>query len=159
MFLFLFSQVRILAPHNTCVFVCFFLQPHNAQNCFRSAASAPLTNNTLPVACSKFPTALFVLIIYVSLYSQNIFTSQLLCRLVLFFLINLIKVDKTFFLIFIFTLFYFTVLYWFCQTLTWIHHGCTCVPKHEPPSHLSPHNIPLGHPSVPAPSICLILLF
>ena len=96
MFLFLFSQVRILAPHNTCVFVCFFLQPHNAQNCFRSAASAPLTNNTLPVACSKFPTALFVLIIYVSLYSQNIFTSQLLCRLVLFFLINLIKVDKNF---------------------------------------------------------------
>ena len=38
--------------------------------------------------------------------------------------------------IFIFTLFYFTVLYWFCHTLTWIHHGCTCVPKHEPPSHL-----------------------
>ena len=28
------------------------------------------------------------------------------------------------FLIFIFTLFYFTILYWFCHTLTWIHHGC-----------------------------------
>ena len=52
-----------------------------------------------------------------------------------------------FFLIFIFTLFYFTVLYWFCHTLTWIHHGCTCVPKREPPSHLPPHNISLGHPS------------
>ena len=39
-----------------------------------------------------------------------------------------------FFLISIFTLFYFTILYWFCHTLTWIHHGCTCVPKHEPPS-------------------------
>ena len=23
-------------------------------------------------------------------------------------------------------------------------HGCTCVPKHEPPSHLLPHNISLG---------------
>ena len=23
-----------------------------------------------------------------------------------------------------FTLFYFTILYWFCHTLTWIHHGC-----------------------------------
>ena len=49
-----------------------------------------------------------------------------------------------FFLILIFTLFYFTILYWFCHTLTWIHHRCTCVPKHEPPSHLPPHNISLG---------------
>ena len=59
----------------------------------------------------------------------------------------------TFFLIFIFTLFYFTILHWFCHTLTWIHHGCTCVPKHEPPSHLPTHNISLGHPRAPAPSI------
>ena len=58
-----------------------------------------------------------------------------------------------FFLIFIFTLFYFTILYWFCHTLTWIHHGCTCDPKHIPPSHHSPHNIPLGHPHAPAPSM------
>ena len=58
-----------------------------------------------------------------------------------------------FYLIFIFTLFYFTILYWFCHTLTWIHHGCTCVRKHEPPSHLPPHNISLGHPRAPAPSI------
>ena len=58
-----------------------------------------------------------------------------------------------FFLIFIFTLFYFAILYWFCHTLTWIHHRCTCIPKHEPPSHLPPHNISLGHPRVPAPSI------
>ena len=55
--------------------------------------------------------------------------------------------------IFIFTLFYFTILYWFCHTLTWIHHGCTCNPKHEPPSHLPPHNIPLGHPRAPAASM------
>ena len=58
-----------------------------------------------------------------------------------------------FFLIFIFTLFYFTILYWFCHTLTWIHHGCTCVPKHEPPSHLPPHNISLGRHRAPAPSM------
>ena len=58
-----------------------------------------------------------------------------------------------FFKIFIFTLFYFTILYWFCHTLTWIHHGCTCVPKHEPPSRLPPHNISLGHPRAPAPSM------
>ena len=58
-----------------------------------------------------------------------------------------------YFLIFIFTLCYFTILYWFCHTLTWIHHGCICVPKHEPPSHLPPHNISLGHPRAPAPSM------
>ena len=41
----------------------------------------------------------------------------------------------------------------FCHTLTWISHGCTCVPHPEPPSHLPPRTIPLGHPSAPAPSI------
>ena len=48
---------------------------------------------------------------------------------------------------------YFTILYWFCHTSTWIHHGCTRVPHPEPPSHLPPHSIPLGHPSAPALSI------
>ena len=47
---------------------------------------------------------------------------------------------------------YFTILYWFCHTFTWICHGCTCVPHPEPPSHLLPHPIPLVHPSAPAPS-------
>ena len=32
-------------------------------------------------------------------------------------------------------------------------YGCTHVPHPEPPSHLPPHTIPLGHPSAPAPSI------
>ena len=48
--------------------------------------------------------------------------------------------------------FYFTILYWFCHTSTCIHHRCTRVPHPEPPFHLPPHTIPLGHPSVPAPS-------
>ena len=30
----------------------------------------------------------------------------------------------------------------FCHTLTWISHGCTCVPHPEPLSHLPPHPIP-----------------
>ena len=38
----------------------------------------------------------------------------------------------------------------FCHTLTWIHHGYTCVPHPEPPSHLPPYHIPLGHPSASA---------
>ena len=38
---------------------------------------------------------------------------------------------------------YFTILYWFCHTSTWIFHGCTHVPHPETPSHLpSPY-----HPS------------
>ena len=40
----------------------------------------------------------------------------------------------------------------FCHTLTLISHGCTCVSHPEPPFHLPPHPIPLGHPSAPAPS-------
>ena len=35
----------------------------------------------------------------------------------------------------------------FCHRLTWISHGCTCVPHPEPSSHLPPHPIFQGHPS------------
>ena len=44
----------------------------------------------------------------------------------------------------------------FCHTLTWISHGFTCVPHPVPPSHLPPNPIPLGHPSAPALSTCLM---
>ena len=47
---------------------------------------------------------------------------------------------------------YFTILYWFCHTSTWIHHRYTHVPHPKPPSLLHPPTIPLGHPSAPAPS-------
>ena len=47
----------------------------------------------------------------------------------------------------------FTILYWFCQILKWIHHRYICVPHPEPSSLLPPHTIPLGQPSAPAPSI------
>ena len=49
-----------------------------------------------------------------------------------------------------FFFFNFAILYSFCHTLTWVRHGCTCVPHPEPPSHLPPHPIPLCHPSAPA---------
>ena len=55
--------------------------------------------------------------------------------------------------LFILFYFYFTILYWFCHTLTWINYGCTCVPNPEPTSHYPLHIISLGHPSAPAPSI------
>ena len=44
----------------------------------------------------------------------------------------------------------------FCHTLTWINHEFTCVPHPESPFHLPPHPIPLGYPSAPAPSSCLL---
>ena len=38
---------------------------------------------------------------------------------------------------------YFAIFYWFCHIMTWIRHGCTCVPPPEPPCQLPPHPIPL----------------
>ena len=44
----------------------------------------------------------------------------------------------------------------FCHTLTWISHGVTCIPHPDLPSHLPLHPIPLGLPSAPGPSTCLM---
>ena len=44
----------------------------------------------------------------------------------------------------------------FCYTLTWISYGFTCVPHPNPLSHLPLHPIPLGLPSAPALSTCLM---
>ena len=44
----------------------------------------------------------------------------------------------------------------FCHTLTCISHGFTCIPHPEPPSHLPLYPIPLGLPSAPGPSTCLM---
>ena len=45
----------------------------------------------------------------------------------------------------------------FCHTLTWSSHGFTCVPHPDPLSCLLLHPIPLGLPSAPALSTCLML--
>ena len=44
----------------------------------------------------------------------------------------------------------------FCHILKWNSHGFTCVPHPNPPSHLPLHPIPLGLPSAPGLSACLI---
>ena len=44
----------------------------------------------------------------------------------------------------------------FCHTLTWISHGFTCIPHPDPPSHPPLYPIPLGLPSAPGPSTCLM---
>ena len=71
----------------------------------------------------------------------------------LFSVIRVVSSAYLLFLILIFTLFCFTIWYWFCHTLTWISHRCTWFPNPEPPSHLPPHIISLDHPRATAPSI------
>ena len=44
----------------------------------------------------------------------------------------------------------------FCHTLKWISHGFTSIPHPDLPSHLPLHSIPLGLPSAPGPSTCLM---
>ena len=44
----------------------------------------------------------------------------------------------------------------FCHTLIWISHGFTCIPHPDRPSHLPLHLIPLGLPSAPGLSACLM---
>ena len=51
---------------------------------------------------------------------------------------------------------YFTILYWFCHTSTWIRHRYTRVPHPGLLSQLPPHAIPLHHPNAPAPTSCII---
>ena len=40
--------------------------------------------------------------------------------------------------------------------MKWISHGFTCVPHPDPPSHLPLYPLPLGLPSAPGPSACLM---
>ena len=41
---------------------------------------------------------------------------------------------------------FFLICSGFCHTLKWNSHGFTCVPHHDPPSHLPLHPLPLGFP-------------
>ena len=65
----------------------------------------------------------------------------------------------TFFFPFIFISWRLIILQYcsgFCHTWTWISHGFTCVPHPDAPSCLLPHLIPLGLPSAPALSTCVM---
>ena len=53
-------------------------------------------------------------------------------------------------------IFFFFICGGFCHTLKWNSHGFTCVSHPDPPSHLPLHPLPLGFPSAPGPSACLI---
>ena len=69
------------------------------------------------------------------------------------------KIQPTCFIVFFFHFlkkifyFYFILLYNTVLVLPYINMNPPHVPNPEPPSHLCPHTISLGHPSAPAPSI------
>ena len=66
--------------------------------------------------------------------------------------------DSEFYKLFIYFILLYLFIYFycsgFCLALKWIIHGFTCGP--DPPSHLPLHLIPLGLPSAPGPSACLM---
>ena len=53
-------------------------------------------------------------------------------------------------------LFFFFICSGFCHILKWNSHGFTCVPHPDPPSHAPLQPLPLGFPSAPGPSACLM---
>ena len=70
-----------------------------------------------------------------------------------------VVINIFYFFSFIFISWRLTILQYcsgFCHTLTWISHGFTCVPHPDPPFSLPPHPMPLGLPSAPALSTCLM---
>ena len=79
---------------------------------------------------------------------------------------NFLKSPRWFYFLFLFYFFSFIFISWwlitlqyysgFCHTLTWISHGFTCIPHPDPPSHLPLYPIPMGLPSAPGPSTCLM---
>ena len=88
----------------------------------------------------KYFTFRYVSILFIWLKGFFFF---LVCKNISFiFNINLFKLEVN----------YFTILYWYCHTSTWIHHRYTRVPHPKHPSNFPPRTIPLSRPSAPAPS-------
>ena len=80
------------------------------------------------------------------------------CKSVTFKFTLLLSPDYGFsyYFFFIYFYFYFFICGGFCHTLKWNSHGFTCVPHPNPPSHLPLHPFPLGFPSAPGLSTCLM---
>ena len=83
------------------------------------------------------------------IYAKNKGVRYLLIYLLFLWLLNVN-------FIYLFLLSFFFYCSGFCHTLTGISHGYTCIPHPDPPSHLPLHPIPLGLPSAPSPSTCIM---
>ena len=84
--------------------------------------------------------------------------SDVLVRSPFFYAINFVFLS--FYLLWVYYVILFLTFFFycsgFCHTLKWISHVFTCVPHPDPPSHIPLHPIPLGLPSAPGPSTCLM---
>ena len=73
--------------------------------------------------------------------------------LCIYWIVRILHILHTDFFLFVYLFF---ICSEFCHTLKWNSHGFTCVPHPDPPSHLPLHLLPLGLPSAPGPSACLM---
>ena len=89
-------------------------------------------------------------------FNSYCFSTYMLCSAKCFSFY--LAVPGLFFLIFFISWRLITLQYCseFCHTLKWISHEFTCIPHPDPPSHLPLHPVPLGLPSAPGPSACLM---
>ena len=115
------------------------LQPHGLQ---RARPPCPVTNSR----------SLLKLLSIKSVMASN---RLILCHPLLL-LPSIFANIRVFFFFFFFFIFYFLDCSGFCHTLKWNSHGFTCVLHPDPPSLLPLHPIPLGLPSAPGPSACLM---
>ena len=85
-----------------------------------------------------------------SLWSNSNYLLYIVCNthLTIYIFCILWDGDQCFSFLFLKNLFIYLFIFLILKSLI-----LTCVPRHEPPFHLPPHNISLGHPHAPAPSM------
>ena len=133
-------------PVLCCYFICIPLLKEHAFIIF---------NVLIDVAQSSLLTLSFKkkFLIFIQLSKVNLVVRQVLCKFFFFFCKRKLLLILLFFLSYFFVV---VVCSGFCHTLKWNSHGFTCVPHPDPPSHLPLHPIPLGLPSAPGLSTCLM---
>ena len=84
-----------------------------------------------------------------SISPSNEYSGLISFRIDYFELLAVQRTSRRVFILFYFIyLFFLVFIFLILKSLI-----LTCGPKHEPPSHLPPHNISVGHPHAPAPSM------
>ena len=111
---------------------------------------------SIPWLFKKITLVIWFSIIY--LYLLINYIKDIICRFLIFTYHLLITECLIFSYVLLFHLssFFFFYCSGFCHTLKWNSHGFTCVPHPYTPSHLPLYPIPLGLPSAPGPSACLM---
>ena len=131
---------------------------------YMTCISVPLINQSARNFLCQWFTIIMVYVLQKLSWSERCIGQAMLLHrqgsgdpLVFFFCLFLFFNYYYYFLLYLYCI-YFIIFYCsgFCHTLKWNSHGFTCVPHPDPPSHLPLHPIPLGLPSAPGPSACLM---